>query len=232
MESIDFLLKTSTLPGPRGNLELLYKFSKTATETEINDCFRYYSDDLKNSQEEFVVMCGILGYCYLHQSKIENTLSEIRKYASHASWRIRESVAMGIQELGVTDFEKTVNVLEKWMKGNQLEQRAVVAGLCEPKLLKKPENAQKVMEILEQIILTFNKIPEKITQDGESLRKALGYGLSVAMVALPIEGKNLFKKLETSKNKHILWILRENLKKNRLLKMDSNWVEEQKMKVL
>ena len=232
MESIDFLLKNSNLPGPRGNLELLYKFSKTATETEINDCFRYYSDDLKNSQEEFVVMCGILGYCYLHQSKIENTLSEIRKYASHASWRIRESVAMGIQELGVTDFEKTVNVLEKWMKGNQLEQRAVVAGLCEPKLLKKPENAQKVMEILEQIILTFNKIPEKITQDGESLRKALGYGLSAAMVALPIEGKNLFKKLETSKNKHILWILRENLKKNRLLKMDSNWVEEQKMKVL
>jgi hypothetical protein len=231
MESIDFLLENSNLPGPRGNLELLYKFSKTATEAEINECFRYYSDDLKNSQEEFVVMCGVLGYCYLHHSDIENTLSEIRKYASHASWRVRESVAMGIQELGVTDFEKTVNVLEKWMKGNQLELRAVVAGLCEPKLLKKPENAQKVLEILEQIILTFNKIPEKLTQDGESLRKALGYGLSVAMVHLPEKGKELFEKLETSKNKHILWILRENLKKNRLLKMDPNWVEEQKMKV-
>ncbi|MCA0364872.1 MAG: hypothetical protein LCH67_12580 [Bacteroidetes bacterium] len=231
MKSIDFLLENSNLPGPRGNLELLYKFSKTATEAEINECFRYYSEDLKNSPEEFVVMCGILGYCYLHHSKIENTLSEIRKFASHASWRVRESVAMGIQELGVTDFEKTVNVLENWKTGNQLELRAVVAGLCEPKLLKMPENALKVLEILEQIIITFNKIPEKLTPEGESLRKALGYGLSVAMVHLPEKGKELFEKLETSKNKHILWILRENLKKNRLLKMDPNWVEEQKMKV-
>jgi hypothetical protein len=73
MKSIDFLLKNSNLPGPRGNLELMYKFSKTAMEAEINECFRYYSDDLKNSPEEFVVMCGILGYCYLHHSDIEKT---------------------------------------------------------------------------------------------------------------------------------------------------------------
>ncbi len=166
MESIDFLLKNSNLPGTRGNPELMYKFSKTAKEAEINECFRYYSDDLKNSPEEFVVMCGILGYCYLHQSKIENTLFEIRKYASHASWRVRESVAMGIQELGVIDFESMLGVLENWMTGNQLELRAVVAGLCEPKLLKKPENALKVLEILEQILITFNKRPEKLTPEG------------------------------------------------------------------
>lgn len=124
-----------------------------------------------------------------------------------------------------------LGVLENWKTGNQLELRAVVAGLCEPKLLKKTENAQKVLEILEHIIQTFDNFPDKLTPDGESLRKALGYGLSVAMVALPNEGKALFEKLETSKNKHILWILRENLKKNRLTKMDSGWVERQKMKV-
>jgi hypothetical protein len=82
MKTIEHLLTNSGLPGPRGNLELLYSFSQNATENEIKACFSFYSDDLRNSPEEFVVMCGIVGYCIRNRNDLETTLRTIRKYAS------------------------------------------------------------------------------------------------------------------------------------------------------
>jgi hypothetical protein len=48
----------------------------------------------------------------------------------------------------------------------------------------------------------------------------------VAVVALPDEGKALMEKWLVSADKDIKWIMRENLKKNRLARMDASWVEE------
>ena len=44
------------------------------------------------------------------------------------------------------------------------------------------------------------------------------------MVAAPEEGKVFFEKWMESKDKDIIWLLKENLKKNRLQKMDAVWV--------
>jgi hypothetical protein len=54
----------------------------------------------------------------------------------------------------------------------------------------------------------------------------MGYCWSVAVAALPDEGKPMMERWLRSSNKDVRWILKENLKKNRLLKMDSAWVEE------
>jgi len=48
----------------------------------------------------------------------------------------------------------------------------------------------------------------------------------VAIVASPMEGKLLFEGLIRSDNKDIRKIVKENLKKNRLMKMDNNWVNQ------
>jgi hypothetical protein len=48
----------------------------------------------------------------------------------------------------------------------------------------------------------------------------------VAVVALPEEGKALMEKWIGNPDKDIQWILRENLKKNRLARMDALWVEK------
>jgi hypothetical protein len=64
-KTIENLLKNSRLPGPRGNLELLFSFVQNATESEINACLAYDREDLKNCPEEFVMTCGIVGYCIL-----------------------------------------------------------------------------------------------------------------------------------------------------------------------
>ncbi len=58
----------------------------------------------------------------------------------------------------------------------------------------------------------------------KTLRQGLAYCWSVAVVALPDAGKPLMEKWLASPDPDIRWIMRENLKKNRLVKMDAGWV--------
>ncbi|CAG0942719.1 hypothetical protein BROC_01975 [Candidatus Brocadiaceae bacterium] len=195
---IENLLENSGLPGPRGNLELLHSFTKNATANEINECLTFYKDDLINSPEEFVVMCGVVGLCIQNKNDIKGILRKIRSYASHNSWRIRESVAIGIQEIAEKNMSEIILNLKKWMDGNDFEKRAIVAALCEPKLLKEKSEIIEILEILHKITIGFEKINGKLSDSQNSLRKTLGYGWSVAIVSLPNEGK--FEKEEINCN--------------------------------
>lgn len=224
-EKVSFLLQNSNLPGPRGNLELLYSFSKTATQPEIEECLTYLNDDVKNSPEEFVTMCGIVGYAIHHQQNLSETMQALRGWSSHKSWRIREAVAIAIQEIAVNKVEKVIPLLQPWLDGNALEKRAVIAALCEPKLLKEKQIVVDVLEILSQVTSGLQTLPDKADETHKSLMKTLGYGWSVAIVANPETGKVKFEKIIALNNKHIRWIVKENLNKNRLLRMDKEWVD-------
>ena len=227
MYTVNYLKEHSNLPGPRGNLELLYSFAKVATELEINDCLKYIQRDTKNSPEEFVGMCGIVGFAVYNQDKNEFVLEYIRKFASHSSWRIREAVAMAIQEISANNMKETLENIVTMKNGNCYEKRAVVAGLCEPKLLKDEKIATKVLDILKEITEVFNH-NNKLKDEEDSLRKALAYGWSVAIVHAPEKGKQAFEQLFSNNGKHIKWIIKENLKKNRLIRMDYQWVTDMK----
>ena len=231
-KTIENLMENSGLPGPRGNLSLMYSFAHRATEPEINECLSFYNEDLGNSPEEFVVMCGIVGYCISNRGRMKAVIGEIRRYASHKSWRIREAVAMGIQEIAEGRMTEVLEHLEAWLGGNELEKRAVVAALCEPKLLKDRTVVARVLDILTRLTLEFEKISGSLSEGRDSLRKALGYGWSVAIVFLPEEGKAAFERIARMENRHIRWIVRENLKKNRLLVLDRQWTEKLKFNIL
>jgi hypothetical protein len=231
-KTIENLLKNSGLPGPRGNLPLLYAFAHHAAESEINECLSFYNEDVSNSPEEFVVMCGIAGYCILKQGHMESVMEEIRRYASHKSWRIREAVAIGIQEIAEGRMEETLDCLGPWLEGNELEKRAAVAALCEPKLLKEKSAVVRILDILSRLTLEFESIDAKLPDRRDTLRKALGYGWSVVIVSLPEEGKSAFEKIAGIGNRHIRWIVKENLKKNRLLVMDKEWVGKMLAKIV
>jgi len=224
MYTIEYLLNHSNLPGPRGNLELLYAFARTADAAAVKKCLSYIKPYTANSPQEFVGMCGVLGYAVLNKNE-NKVLDFVRPYAAHSSWRIRESVAMAIQEISVDKLEVTLTHLESWITGHLYERRAVVAGLCEPKLLGDKILNRKILRIMEAITASLDH-NNKLNDAEESLRKALGYGWSVMIVAAANEGKIIFEKLFDMRGKHIAWILRENLKKNRLLKIDADWVEK------
>ncbi len=65
---------------------------------------------------------------------------------------------------------------------------------------------------------------EQPREDVLVLRKGLEYCWSVAVAALPGEGKPFIEKWFASSNNAIQWIMQENLKKVRLVNMDPNWV--------
>ncbi|NTU63627.1 MAG: hypothetical protein HGB05_09530 [Chloroflexi bacterium] len=48
----------------------------------------------------------------------------------------------------------------------------------------------------------------------------------MAVVALPTEGKPAMEKWLVHPDADVAWIMRENLKKNRLQRMDAKWVKE------
>jgi hypothetical protein len=63
------------------------------------------------------------------------------------------------------------------------------------------------------------------------LRKGLGYCWSVAVAASPEEGKRMMERWFSSDDKDVLWVMKENLRKKRLARMDAEWVEEGKARL-
>lgn len=225
MLSVDYLLENSGLPGPRGNLELLYRFMNEADAESCARCLSYIQEDTANSPQEFVGMCGIVAKAYSLKDSLPESLAFLKPYASHSSWRLREAVAIGIQELGTNRIAEMLTYLGPFIEGSAFEKRALVAGLCEPKLLKDSESNTKILGILAQV-------SESLAHDGKlsdaekSLRKALAYGWSVVIAASPQAGKESFEALMTRPGQHLRWVCKENLKKNRLVHRDPAWVQQ------
>jgi hypothetical protein len=226
---IDYLKDNSGLPGKRANLELLMIVVNLGKEEFFNSCLKY-NDKIAptNTQGEFIAMCGVTGLGKLINNGKPEYLGLLREYASDNRWRVREGVAFGLQIIGEKNFDTLILGIREWINGNDYEKRAVVAGLCEPKLLRENNNSEIVLEILVEIIESIKNISDRKCESFRVLKKGLGYGLSVAIVNNPEKGKAIFEKLKTISDNDIAWILNENLKKKRLEKMDKNWTDNMK----
>ena len=224
----EYLLKESGLPGPRANLELMEAVVSLGTEETFLRYLQFNSTDFLDKPEEFLVFCGTVGLGKLVAEGKTQYLGDLRTLASNKSWRIREGVAIALQVLGEADINLLLNEMEIWRKGNLFERRAVVAALCEPKLLTQKDTAQKVLRVLDEITKDLSVIEGRKEESFKILRQALGYGWSVAVVAYPQEGKELMEKWFQDEDKDIRWIMKENLRKNRLLKMDEQWTAQWK----
>jgi hypothetical protein len=222
----EYLLKESGLPGPRGNLELA---QVVADEGDRHLFERYIAYTVEqapvNNPYEFLAFCGVVGLGRLLAEGDYELLPTIRRYASDPRWRIREAVAMALQRLGDVNKEQLIAAMREWSHGNALEQRAAAAGLCEPRLLGDTQHVRNVLGILDQITTSMMQVKDRRSEGFLALRKGMGYCWSVAVVALPMEGKVLMEKWFQSSNKDIRWIMKENLKKNRLIRMDADWVK-------
>ena len=219
---IPFLRKESGLPGPRGNLELAYAVAEEGTKKQFKQFLSFQAEE--NTPEVFLVFCGVVGLGKLAAN--DPTLFEqLRTYASDPRWRIREAVATGLQLVGDQNMELLLEEMQKWSKGNWYEKRAAAAALAEPRLLKQPKYTRKVLQILDEITESMENTNSSKDEAFKVLRQGMAYCWSVVVAALPASGKPLMEKWSASHHKDIRWIIRENLKKNRLIKMDAAWVE-------
>ncbi len=223
---IPFLKANSNLPGPRGNLELAFAAAHTSTIHQMELMLAEDSPDVvENSPEVFVVFCGVVALGVHYKPGNNQQISTLKYYANDSRWRIRESVAMALQEIGKRDMQLLLSELKGWMDGPYLQLRAVAAGLCEPVLLHEHSFAGQVLEILDQITTRIQEGPLNDKDGYIALQKGLSYCWSVAACAYPEKGKRLMEKWMSSTQPGIRKIMVENLKKNRLMKMDAGWVE-------
>jgi len=217
-----FLASRSNLPGPRANLELLGAYATAIAEVSRGraDPFWKLCLRLRDSTDEFVAMCGVRGVGAVGRSNPstfgEEALSALRVSATHQNWRVREAVAMALQDM-MDSEPNTVRRLEAWIdEGDWLEMRAVAAGVAEAKLLRDPEAARSALLLHRAIFGRILGGRSRTSREFKVLRQALAYSLSVVVAALPEEGFSYIEELIATRDPDVLWVCNENLKKNRL----------------
>ena len=228
----DLLLAESGLPGPRGNLELLAAVADEGDTPRFLKLLDWTPERAPSgSREEFLAACGATGLGESIAKGEQHLWSRLRGLASDPRWRVREGVAMALQRIGERDMGGLVRRISQWVEGGPLERRAVAAGLCEPRLLENGEDADTVLRLLDRITASVEREVDRGSEEVRVLRQALGYCWSVAIVASPDAGKKRFERWAGSSDRDVRWIVRENLKKKRLEKMDSAWVKDVRERV-
>lgn len=223
----DYLLQESGLPGPRGNLELAQAVADLGSPELFNRYIGYTADQAPvNSPYEFLAFCGVVGLGKLLAEGNFSHFTTLHKFACDSRWRLREAVAMALQRLGDVNMHALIREMRNWAMGSPLEQRAAAAALCEPRLLVDEAFARATLEILDKITTSILDFQERRSDAFRTLRKGLGYCWSVAVAALPVVGKTYIEKWLNEPDEDIRWIMKQNLGKARLARMDAAWVEE------
>ena len=227
-----FLLSESGLPGRRGNIELAQAVAEEGEE-ELFHRYRSYDAEMAptNSPYEFLAFCGVLGLGRLLADGERDALVALRQHASDSRWRSREAVAMALQRWGAQDIDGLLGEMEKWSQGNLLERRAAAAGPCEPHLLREEGHVRRVLQILDRVTASLLGVENRRSDEFRALRKGLGYCWSVAVVALPDIGKKMMERWFSCDDVDVVWVMKENLRKKRLERMDAEWVRASKLRV-
>lgn len=227
-----FLIKNSGLPAPRGNIELGQAVADEGDKKLFLHLISFGAQHAPvNTPQEFLAFCGTLGFGRLAAEGDDGALKILRQQASDTRWRTREAVAMALQRLGDNNMAQLLNEMRTWSQGGLLEQRAAVAALCEPRLLANQKQVLRVLQILDVVTRSVQKTKDRTSDEFQALKKGLGYCWSVAVTALPPEGKLRMEKWFASNDGDVIWIMRENLKKDRLARMDAEWVNRWKKKL-
>jgi HEAT repeats len=212
-----FLTAHSGLPGPRGNLELLAAFGDVASADLILG--------LVGSDDEYLAAsaAAALGRLVLEAAERADEIGALlHAQAQDARWRVREGVAMALQRLGDGDPARLRDVVRAWADDpDPLVQRAAIAGICEPRLLRDPRTAQCALDACRQATASLAARPasERRRAQVRVLRQGLGYCWSVAVAGSPDLGLPAFAALASSADADVGWIVRENRTKARLARL-------------
>src|SRR5437763_2950042 len=192
-----YLKKHSGLPGPRANLELV---AAVAEEADPDRLWRFSA-----SNDEFLALCGTAGLGRVALLEPETVMTWLRELASDPRWRVREGVAMALQRLGRENMSRLIAEMKVWSRGDAFVQRAVVAGLCDPPILKTNGDTVEVLAILDAITGMLASSTDRKHEGFRVLRQALGYGWSVAAAAAPQNATPYLDNWLRSTDKDVAW---------------------------
>ena len=218
-----FIIDNSNLPGPRGNLELAFALAEIYDDLDILLKWIKISEDEAdvNDPKSFLSFCSAvcLGKMYT-KTKDQQIIAILKQLANDGRWRMREAVAFGFQHIGEDDFNELKSIFSQWIKeSNNFEKRAMLVSLAHPIFLNE-ENSKFCFEIAGIVLNEMNR-----ENNFAVLRKGLEFTISVFVVANPKLGFNFIKRW-IGKDKVIDKIIKENLKKNRVVRVYPDEVEK------
>jgi hypothetical protein len=221
-----YLLDNSALPGPRSNLELLYVASDTCPETSLRKWLALTPEQAPENTPRVYLSCvGVRGLgrlILLHNLPADVHL--LRHFANDERWRVRECVAMALQQIGLQDAQKLTDITNPWLDGSLHELRAVAAAWAEPAVLKSSFSQTTALQMMDVITLRYQQDTDSDKEARRILKKGLEYCWSVVVAANLPAGKPLFEKWFHA-DAAIQKIMLVNLSKNRLIKADAAWVK-------
>jgi len=209
-----YLHKHSGLPGPRANLELV---AAVAEEADADRLWR-----LSASGDEFLALCGTAGLGRIALMEPETVMTWLHELASDPRWRVREGVALALQRFGREHMDRLLAEMRSWANETPFVQRAAAAALCEPDLLRRPEDTVEVLMILDHITKSMGAATSRKDEGFQALRKALGYCWSVAAAASPSNARPYIEKWLQSTDKDIARVMKSNLGKARMAGFDGD----------
>ena len=229
-----YLRDQSRLPGTRANLELVNSLCNLLVAIvpeqpeQVWMLVHYLVEDEKtverNTPDEFVVLCGVVAFGACASVRKEwhvEVFEQMKLFACSKLWRVREGVVMALQRLLPVNPQETIDFLiELATKGNCFQQRASIAAIAEPSLLRDQTMIDAALTIQRFVLKRLHELPTTVRrrEDVRVLRQSLGYTLSVVTAATPEKGFALMRDCARWNDTDINWILRENLKKKRLAK--------------
>ncbi|WP_379153414.1 hypothetical protein [Paenibacillus sp. sgz5001063] len=228
------MLQESGLPGPRANLELAGSFAGLYAKPEVTETAWELicawaqiseSEAAAGDPQEFLAFCAVWAcgahYAYGDAGRQSQAEGFLRAAMNDARWRQREAAAMGLQSLGEYDFALLQQLLDGWREGaTLLEQRAFMAALAHPPLLKAESHVLYCLEMADGIMegIRSDTISSSDPEHFRVLSKGLEYSLSVFAARLPEPGFALLRKYAESRDARLSKIVKSNLGKTRLTK--------------
>lgn len=205
--------RASGLPGPRANLTIVAAAARIAGPAEI--------DALSSAGGEFATMCAAAAIG--RRAGDPEYERRARHLARDPRWRVREGVVIGLQLWGDHDPATMATLAEAWATdASPLVQRAAVAAICEPRLLRSPASAARAVGVCSRATDALRALPAqgRRAPEARALRQCLGYAWSVAVSADPLVGLRVFRALPTD-DPDVVWIVRENRRKRRLSSLEA-----------
>jgi hypothetical protein len=222
------LIEGSGLPGPRANLGLAARFARAAAARPSPALSSRIDEWLEISVQvaptgdprEFLPFCALqaLGSAYA-PTNAERTRRLLRAAANDERWRIREAVTLALQSIGESDPAALRVLLDQWRHddANWYEQRAIITALAHPPFLDA-DLAKWALEIAAECAQSIQHAgsAERRTTAFKALRQGLGFAPSLFIAKCPDPGFSLLERWIATGDSDLLWIARENLKKQRL----------------
>ena len=132
---------------------------------------------------------------------------------------------MALQRIGDADVGRLLEIVRSWADDRAYVQRAAIAAISEPRLLKTEEAARAAVDLVDQVTANLQRMPDRRADEFRTLRQGLAYCWSVAVSRYPDYGWPRMERWVASPDPDVRWLLKENLKKSRLVRVDSARVE-------